>query len=52
VGKSALILAWFMHLRHERLSLTLALLPVLVTFVLLLTGFLPDAARALEMRPH
>ena len=52
VGKSALILAWFMHLRHERLSLTLALLPVLVTFILLLAGFLPDAARALEMRPH
>jgi len=52
VGKSALILAWFMHLRHERLSLTLALLPVLVTFILVLTGFLPDAARALEMRPH
>ncbi len=52
VGKSALILAWFMHLRHERLSLTLALLPVLVTFILLLAGFLPDAARALQMRPQ
>jgi cytochrome c oxidase subunit IV len=49
-GKSALILAWFMHLRHEKLSLTLALLPVLVTFILLLAGFLPDAGRALEMR--
>ena len=52
VGKSALILAWFMHLRHEKLSLTLALLTVLATFILLLAGFLPDAARALEMRPQ
>ncbi len=51
-GKSALIMAWFMHLRHERASLTLALLPVLVTFILLLAGFLPDAARALRMRPQ
>lgn len=45
VGKSVLILAYFMHLKFERRTLSLALFPLLITFILvLLLGVLPDAA--------
>ena len=50
--KAILIAGWFMHLRFERTSLFLALIPTLTVFVLLLFGFLPDATRALNMRPQ
>ena len=50
--KAILIAGWFMHLKFERRSLFLALIPILTVFVLLLFGFLPDAARALNMRPQ
>ena len=43
VIKAALIIAYFMHLKFERLSLFLALFPVLIAFILLLLAFLPDA---------
>jgi cytochrome c oxidase subunit 4 len=50
--KAILIAGWFMHMRFERISLFLALIPTLTVFVLLLFGFLPDATRALNMRPQ
>ena len=50
--KAILIAGWFMHLRFERRSLFLALIPTLTVFILLLFGFLPDATRALNMRPQ
>ena len=50
--KAILIAGWFMHLKFERKSLLLALIPTLTVFILLLFGFLPDAARALNMRPQ
>ncbi len=50
--KAILIAGWFMHLKFERQSLFLALIPTLTVFILLLFGFLPDATRALNMRPQ
>ncbi len=49
VIKAALIIAYFMHLKFERLSLFLTLFPMLVICILLL---LPDSARLLELRPR
>ncbi len=50
--KAALIIAYFMHLRFEKRSLALTLVPPLVIcIVLLLVFFFPDSLRLLEMRP-
>jgi cytochrome c oxidase subunit 4 len=51
--KAALIIAYFMHLRFERLSLFLTLFPMLVLCIaLLLMLLLPDSMRLLHMRPQ
>ena len=47
--KTALIVAYFMHLRFEKLSLTLTLIPALVICILLLFIFFPDSLRVLEL---
>jgi cytochrome c oxidase subunit 4 len=47
--KAALIIAYFMHLRFERLSLVLTLMPALVMCILLLGIFFPDGARMRKM---
>jgi cytochrome c oxidase subunit 4 len=52
VIKASLILAYFMHLRYERRSLALTVLPGLVFIVVLLLAFFPDSLRLLSMRPH
>ncbi len=50
--KAALIIAYFMHLRFEKRSLALTLVPPLVIcIVLLMIFFLPDSLRLLELRP-
>ena len=49
--KAALIVAYFMHLRFERLSLVLTLVPILVICVCLLFVFFPDSIRSLNLRP-
>ncbi len=51
VIKAALIIAWFMHLKFERLSLFLTLFPMLIFCILLMLIFLGDAARIPGMRP-
>jgi cytochrome c oxidase subunit 4 len=49
--KAALIIAYFMHLRFERLSLFLTLFPMLILCILLLLiMFLPDSTRMMELR--
>lgn len=49
--KAALIMAYFMHLRFEKFSLTLALIPMLVLCIfLIVVFFMPDSLRLLEMR--
>lgn len=51
VIKVALIVAYFMHLRFERLSLFLTLVPILVLAIcLMLIFFFPDSVRLHEMR--
>ncbi|HZS52535.1 MAG TPA: cytochrome C oxidase subunit IV family protein [Bryobacterales bacterium] len=50
--KAALIIAYFMHLRFEKRSLALTLIPPLVICVILLmVFFFPDSLRLLELRP-
>src|SRR5678816_1766875 len=48
--KAALIMAYFMHLKFERLSLILTLIPALVICILLLFVFFPDSFRSLGLR--
>src|SRR5256714_1345934 len=48
--KAALIVAYFMHLKFERLSLVLTLVPTLVVCICLLFIFFPDSIRAREQR--
>jgi cytochrome c oxidase subunit 4 len=50
VIKAALILAYFMHLKFERMSLILTLIPALVVCILLLFVFFPDSFRSLGLR--
>ena len=51
VIKAALIIAYFMHLKFERLSLFLTLFPMLIFCILLMLIFLGDASRIPVMRP-
>jgi len=48
--KAAMIMSYFMHLRYERLTLSLWLVPALVMCICLMAIFFPDAARALNLR--
>jgi len=49
--KSALIMSYFMHLRFERLSLFLMIVPAMVFCIcMMLLMFFPDSHRLLEMR--
>jgi cytochrome c oxidase subunit IV len=50
VIKAALIIAYFMHLRFERLSLVLTLVPMLVICICLLLVFFPDSFRSRDHR--
>lgn len=52
VIKAVLIVAFFMHLKFERLSLFFTLFPMLILCILLLFIFMPDSMRLLEMRPR
>lgn len=53
VIKAGLIMAYFMHLRFERLSLFLTLVPALVLCIcLILIFFFPDSARLHELAPR
>ena len=48
--KAALIVAYFMHLKFERLSLILTLVPMLVICICLLMVFFPDSFRSSGLR--
>jgi len=51
VIKAALIIAYFMHLKFEKLSLFLTLFPMLIFCIVLMLIFLGDAVRIPNMRP-
>ena len=48
--KAAMIVAYFMHLRFERMSLVLTLIPTLVVCICLLFIVFPDSFRAKNIR--
>ncbi|SRR5579871_4861089 len=50
IVKAALIIAYFMHLKFEKLSLFLTLFPMLVLCIILMLIFMPDSIRSLTMR--
>lgn len=51
--KATLIIAYFMHLRFERMSLVLTLMPALVLCISLLSFFFPDSFRMRDLgRDH
>ena len=49
--KAALIMAYFMHLRFEKRTLVLTIVPALVVVVSTLSVFFPDSIRLLHMKP-
>src|SRR5213083_1718721 len=50
IVKAALIVAYFMHLRFERLNLVLTIVPALVICICLLLVFFPDSFRSKNLR--
>src|SRR5438046_7019880 len=48
--KAALIVAYFMHMKFERLSLVLTIVPMLVVCICLLFVFFPDSFRSYGLR--
>jgi cytochrome c oxidase subunit 4 len=53
VVKAAMIMAWFMHLKFEKLSLVLLLIPATIfCLCMMFIFFFPEAFRLLQMRPH
>ena len=48
--KAALIVAYFMHLKFERISLIITLVPMLVICICLLFVFFPDSFRSSNLR--
>ena len=51
--KAALIIAYFMHLKFEKLSLFFTLFPMLILcIILMLLMFMPDSSRLMMMRPR
>jgi cytochrome c oxidase subunit 4 len=51
IVKAGLIMAYFMHLRFEKMSLVLTLVPTLIIVISLLAIFFPDSLRLLHLRP-
>ena len=49
--KAGLIMAYFMHLKFEKKTLVLTLIPALVIVVSTLSVFFPDGIRLLNMKP-
>jgi cytochrome c oxidase subunit IV len=50
IVKAALIVAYFMHLRFERMNLVLTIVPAVVIAICLLLVFFPDSFRARNLR--
>lgn len=51
VVKAAMIVAYFMHLKFERFSLVMTIVPTLIVLFLLFGIFFPDSNRARNLRP-
>jgi cytochrome c oxidase subunit 4 len=49
--KAAMIVAYFMHLKYERMSLVFTLIPALVICICLMFILFPDSNRNRNLRP-
>lgn len=52
IVKAYLIIAYFMHLRYEKPSLAVTLIPPMVLVICLLFLAFPDSLRLLNLRPR
>jgi cytochrome c oxidase subunit IV len=53
VIKAGMIMSYFMHLKYEKFSLVLFLVPSMIFCIcMMLIFFFPEAIRLLQMRPH
>ena len=53
VVKAAMIMAYFMHLKFEKFTLVLWLVPAMIFCIcMMMIFFFPEAFRLLQMRPH
>lgn len=53
VVKAGLIMSFFMHLKYEKFSLVLLLIPATIFCIcMMLIFFFPEAIRLLQMRSH
>src|ERR1044071_3802777 len=50
IVKAALIVAYFMHLKFERLSLILTIIPMLIVCIMLMSVVFPDSFRSAGLR--
>jgi cytochrome c oxidase subunit IV len=51
--KAGMIMSWFMHLKFEKFSLVLLLVPAMIFCIcMMFIFFFPEAFRLLQMRPH
>jgi cytochrome c oxidase subunit IV len=51
--KASMIMAYFMHLKFEKFSLVLLLVPAMIFCIcMMFIFFFPEAFRLLQMRPH
>jgi cytochrome c oxidase subunit 4 len=51
IMKAALIIAYFMHMKFERMSFVLTIVPTLVVLLCLFAIFFPDSFRLNQMKP-
>ena len=53
VVKAAMIMSFFMHLKYEKFSLVLLLVPAMIFCIcMMFVFFFPEAFRLLQLRPH
>ena len=53
VVKAGMIMAYFMHLKYEKFSLVLWLVPAMIFCIcMMFIFFFPEAFRLLQLRPH
>ena len=53
VVKAGMIMSYFMHLKYEKFSLVLLLIPAMIFCIcMMFIFFFPEAFRLLQMRPH
>jgi cytochrome c oxidase subunit 4 len=51
--KAAMIMSFFMHLKYEKFSLVLLLIPATIFCIcMMFLFFFPEAFRLLQLRPH